>query len=131
MSWGDRVAGIAATLEAGDTTLGSRELPSRTALRTVVERLHVSLFAAELGPGGLDVHGRRAFVHLSLDEALRALCEQVGREPGLKGTADAVILQFADALPDIRDVLRTDLSAAVAGDPAATSQKQESCQHDS
>lgn len=118
--WGDRVAGVAAALEAGDAGQPSRELPSRAALRTVVDRLHVALFAAELGPGGLDVQGRRAFVHLSLDEALRALAEQVGREPALRESPEHVVLGLADALPDLRDVLRTDLAAAVAGDPAAT-----------
>jgi len=119
--WGDQVAEVADALVRKDEGRIARELPSREALRGVIERLHVALFAAELGPGGLDPQGRRAFVHLSIDEALRALAEQVGREPGLKTAPDALVRRFMAQLAGIRDLLETDLAAAVAGDPAASS----------
>ena len=94
--WGDQVAEVADALVRKDEGRIARELPSREALRGVIERLHVALFAAELGPGGLDPQGRRAFVHLSIDEALRALSEpEVQRALGF---AVAFARQFGIAL---------------------------------
>lgn len=121
-AWGAGFGDIAAALcdAPADATI-ARDLPSREALRGVVESLRIAMFCEQLGPSGLDVPGRRAFVHVSLEEALGTLAREVAREPDLPAARTDRVLAFATALPQIRGLLRTDLAAAVDGDPAAQS----------
>ena len=131
--WGAGLGDVAAALvDLPGEACAARDLPSRDALRNIVESLRIALFCKQLGPSGLDTDGRRAFVHSSLQEALSSLAREVAREPdpgscsprddagGQTPAADRV-LAFASTLPEIRRLLRTDLAAALDGDPAARS----------
>lgn len=112
---------------------GGRELPSRDALRRIVQALCGVLFPMRLGPPDLREESEDYYVGHTLDAALHALFEQAKLELGysarLYGAPDteidaralSIVLQFADALPGLRALLDCDVVAAYEGDPAAHS----------
>jgi serine O-acetyltransferase len=112
---------------------GGRELPSREALAAIVEGLRGALFPMRLGPPDLRPESEDWYVGHTLDTALSALRAQVRLElrhsartqgqPTLDADAraQAVVHDFALALPRIRTLLDGDVLAAYQGDPAARS----------
>jgi len=110
-----------------------RELPSRDVLRQVVDGVSAALFPTHYGRPDLNDESIDYYVADTLNVALDRLSGQVRR--ALRFTAeyeqadDAVLLeraraitrQFAASLPDVRALLVSDVQAALAGDPAATS----------
>ncbi len=112
---------------------GGRELPSREALAAIVEGLRGALFPMRLGPPDLRPESEDWYVGHTLDTVLTALREQVRLElrhsarsrnhPTLDidAQAQAVVQDFALALPRIRSLLDSDVLAAFQGDPAARS----------
>ncbi|MBB5609240.1 MULTISPECIES: serine O-acetyltransferase EpsC [unclassified Janthinobacterium] len=115
-----------------------RELPSREALTTIVNGLSAALFPTHYGRPNLTDESIDYFVGDTLNTTLNRLSEQVRRgllfsvrvddEADAKNE-DAVLAQqarditraFAASLPAIRALLVSDVQAAYAGDPAATS----------
>ncbi|MDR3419296.1 MAG: serine acetyltransferase [Nevskia sp.] len=112
---------------------GSREFPSRDAMREVAHALRGALFPLRLGPADVHPEGEDSYVGYTLDTALNALLEQVrlelrytARHDGLAPShvderAVQMVREFAAALPGIRELLDTDVVAAYRGDPAARS----------
>ena len=113
---------------------GGRELPSREALRDIVQGLRGALFPMRLGPPDLRQESEDYYVGHTLDAVLNALLSQVRLElrystrqqgGGVDADLDAQALQtvrtFAAALPGIRRLLDSDVQAAFHGDPAARS----------
>ena len=112
---------------------GGRELPSRAAMRDILEALCGALFPMRLGPVDLREESEDFYVGHTLDVALNALLAQTrlelryvahqrGEEVGnLNGHAVELIQGFASALPAMRALLDTDVLAAYHGDPAARS----------
>lgn len=113
--------------------VGSRELPSREALAAIVAGLRGALFPMRLGPPDLRQESEDYYVGHTLDSVLGALLVQVRLElrfharhdgQGLDA-ADAraleVVREFGAALPQIRELLDSDVLAAYHGDPAARS----------
>ena len=112
---------------------GGRELPSREAMRKILEQLCGALFPMRLGPVDLREESEDFYVGHTLDAALTALLAQARLElryaarqgGGGKVDADAqalrVVQGFASALPGLRSLLDTDVLAAYHGDPAARS----------
>ena len=110
---------------------GKTPLPSREALVRVVTGLRAALFPAHFGPADLTESGVDYFVGHTLDRTLQTLHEQVLRgllfETGgcdrarCETRAVEVTRGFAAALPQVRALLETDVTAAYEGDPAATS----------
>jgi serine O-acetyltransferase len=110
-----------------------RELPSRAALVAIVENLCAALFPTHYGRHDLTDESIDFFVGATLNDALLSLSEQIRRglqfapgrdaESDVRLRAEAIVATraFAHVLPEIRNVLVTDLAAAFAGDPAATS----------
>jgi serine O-acetyltransferase len=110
-----------------------RELPSRTVLRQVIEGVSAALFPTHYGRPDLNDESIDYFVGDTLNVALDRLVEQVRRalrfnpelenitEAELAGRARAITRSFAASLPAIRALLVSDVQAALAGDPAATS----------
>ncbi|OON59670.1 serine acetyltransferase [Massilia sp. KIM] len=110
-----------------------RELPSREVLRQVVDGVSAALFPTHYGRPDLNDESIDFFVGDTLTVALDRLVEQVRRalrftpqgeelgEPELAERARAITRDFAASLPDIRGLLVSDVQAALAGDPAATS----------
>jgi serine O-acetyltransferase len=106
-------------------------LPSRAELVAVIRNLYAALFPTHFGRHDLTDESIDFFVGATLNDALLSLAEQIRRglrfAPGrdgdgvLRADADAATRAFARQLPDIRNVLVTDLAAAHSGDPAATS----------
>lgn len=113
--------------------LGGRELPSRSSIEEIVERLASALFPMRLGPNDLREESEDFFVGHTLDAALNALLAQVRlelrygarqrgtREEGLEEQAVGIVQDFAQALPQLRQLLDADVLAAYQGDPAARS----------
>ncbi|MDO9233151.1 MAG: serine O-acetyltransferase EpsC [Methylotenera sp.] len=108
------------------------KLPSRKALQEVLEGLSAALFPNRLGAPGLNEEGIDYFVGYSLDVALRELNAQIqlelrysaDTEDDKTPSAEAALNKaraFAQTLPQIRQLLDTDLNAAFEGDPAARS----------
>ncbi|PIG26157.1 serine O-acetyltransferase [Janthinobacterium sp. 35] len=120
-----------------------RELPSREALTTIVNGLSAALFPTHYGRPNLTDESIDYFVGDTLNTTLNRLSEQVRRgllfsapahavpagDEGDGASDDAALAQqareitraFAASLPDIRALLVSDVQAAYAGDPAATS----------
>jgi serine O-acetyltransferase len=110
-----------------------RELPSRAALAAIIRDLYVTLFPTHFGRHDLTDESIDFFVGSALNDALLALSEQVRRglrfapdrdaENDGRLREDAVLITraFARELPEIRNLLVTDLAAAYSGDPASTS----------
>lgn len=115
--------------------LGGRELPSRSAVKEVIERLVGALFPMRLGPIDLREESEDFYVGHTLDSALDALLGQVrlelryfARQRGeelsdtaLQEQAVGIVRDLANALPALRRLLDTDVLAAYQGDPAARS----------
>ena len=107
-----------------------RELPSREALTTIVNGLSAVLFPTHYGRPNLTDESIDYFVGDTLNTTLNRLTEQVRRglqfaddlaEDALTHKANEITRAFAASLPDIRALLVSDVQAAYAGDPAATS----------
>lgn len=112
---------------------GGRELPSREAVRLILEQLCGALFPMRLGPVDLREESEDFYVGHTLDAALTALLAQArlelryvarqGKNTSSEIDAKALrlIQDFAAALPGLRSILDTDVLAAFHGDPAARS----------
>jgi len=109
-----------------------RELPSREALSTIVNGLSAVLFPTHYGRPNLTDESIDYFVGDTLNTTLNRLTEQVRRglqfaddadlaEETLTQKAHDITRAFAASLPEIRGLLVSDVQAAYAGDPAATS----------
>ncbi|MET0858171.1 MAG: serine acetyltransferase, partial [Telluria sp.] len=110
-----------------------RELPSRDALSVIVEGLSAVLFPTHYGRPNLTDESIDYFVGDTLNTTLQRLAEQVRRGLLFSSTPDAegdaileqkakeITREFATGLPAIRSLLVSDVQAALAGDPAATS----------
>jgi serine O-acetyltransferase len=113
--------------------LGGRELPSRDALARIVAGLRGALFPMRLGPPDLRQESEDYYVGHTLDTVLGELLAQVRLElrlharQGGDGHADVearaveAVRAFGAALPQIRELLDSDVLAAFHGDPAARS----------
>jgi serine O-acetyltransferase len=114
---------------------GSRELPAPAPLARIVDGLRGALFPMRLGPPDLR-QGQESedyYVGHTLYTVLHALLTQVRLElrydARQRGHADAdvevkaqnTVNSFATSLPQIRELLDTDVQAAFYGDPAARS----------
>jgi serine O-acetyltransferase len=110
-----------------------RELPSRVALREILDGLAAVLFPTHYGDHVLTDESIDFFVGSTLGNALGALNEQVRRglrfnkddaarsADDLENLAASITRRFAADLPAIRAKLVSDLHAAYQGDPAASS----------
>ena len=110
-----------------------RELPSREVLTQVVNGVSAALFPTHYGRPDLNDESIDYFVGDTLNVTLDRLVEQVRRalrfspqfdedqEPALAERARAITHEFARSLPAIRALLGSDVQAALAGDPAASS----------
>ncbi|GAB3484551.1 serine O-acetyltransferase [Azotobacter salinestris] len=113
--------------------LGSRELPSRQTVAEILAALCGALFPMRLGPSDLREESEDFYVGHTLDSALNALLGQVRlelhyvarqcgqREPDLESRAVQIVREFGAALPELRQLLDSDVIAAYQGDPAARS----------
>ena len=119
-----------------------RELPSRDVLRQIVDGVSAALFPTHYGRPDLNEESIDYYVAETLNVALDRLVEQVRRalrfSPASSSTessgeeeqredivlaerARVITRDFANSLPAIRALLVSDVQAALAGDPAATS----------
>jgi serine O-acetyltransferase len=110
-----------------------RELPSREVLTQVVNGVSAALFPTHYGRPDLNDESIDFFVGDTLGVALDRLVGQVRRalrfspqfedadEALLSEQAQAITREFAASLPAIRALLVSDVQAAMAGDPAASS----------
>ncbi|WP_294541347.1 serine O-acetyltransferase EpsC [uncultured Rhodoblastus sp.] len=109
------------------------ELPSREAMKSIVDGLVAALYPRHFGPPELTVDCTDGFLRYTLSATLRSLREQVRRELDLHSAhpesghdehdrqALEIVKQFAASLPGLRALLDTDIHAAFHGDPAAKS----------
>jgi len=110
-----------------------RELPSREVVRQVVDGVSAALFPTHYGRPDLNDESIDYFVADTLNVVLDRLAEQVRRalrfsseyeqadDAVLIERARAITREFAASLPAIRSLLVSDVQAALAGDPAASS----------
>jgi len=106
------------------------EMPSRDALREILDGLLAALFPIHFGLPDFTEEGVDFFVGHKLDATLRMLQHQVERELQFASSLDEsdrsrraleITRQFAARLPTVRALLETDILAAYQGDPAAKS----------
>lgn len=112
---------------------GSREFPSRFAMREIALALRGALFPLRLGPASVRTEAEDDYVAKTLGSVLNLLLEQarlelryVARHDGIAlgdshERAVALVQALAAALPALRELLDTDVVAAFRGDPAARS----------
>jgi serine O-acetyltransferase len=107
------------------------DFPSRAALARILEDLSAALFPRRLGRFRGTPAAEDAFVAERLDRALSVLEQEIGSElaywqeearaafePDQAGT---IVAHFATTLPEIRQLIESDVEAAFLGDPAARS----------
>ena len=106
------------------------EMPSRKALREIIDGLFAALFPTHFGLADFTEEGVDYFVGHKLDATLRILLHQVERELQFASTASEaarsrrafeITHEFAERLPQVRALLESDILAAYQGDPAARS----------
>lgn len=106
------------------------EMPSREALREIIDGLFAALFPTHFGLADFTEEGVDYFVGHKLDATLRTLMHQVERELQFSSSASESVRarrafeithQFAERLPHVRALLESDILAAYQGDPAARS----------
>ena len=120
--------------QARSSDPGGRELPSRDALASILQRLRGVLFPMRLGPEDLRQESEDFYVGHTLDSVLHSLLAQVRLElryaarphlPEHEAEIDAraleIVRTFSRALRPIRALLDSDVLAAFDGDPAARS----------
>jgi serine O-acetyltransferase len=118
--------------QARHAEYGAHGFPSRHAIGRIIDSLSAALFPMRLGPADLTIASEDSFVRAALESALPLLVTQVRMELGYRKAplivgeerdvaAERIIRALANALPDIRRLLDTDLEAAYSGDPAARS----------
>jgi len=110
---------------------GEDSFPSRADLGKIMGALCGALFPLRLGPAFVRLHNEDAFVAQTLQTALSRLYGQIRLEliyaardispDAIDRQAAHIIADFAQALPDLRLLLDTDVEAAFRGDPAARS----------
>ncbi|OFW18104.1 MAG: serine acetyltransferase [Acidobacteria bacterium RIFCSPLOWO2_12_FULL_66_10] len=111
-----------------------RSVPSRRAVIGIVEDLRAALFPGYFGGEVRGAESQRFHIGATLDRVRHRLGEQVRRGfgfvcdepdpercPHCEARALAATDAFLVALPGVRRLLETDVQAAYAGDPAATS----------
>jgi serine O-acetyltransferase len=114
----------------GMNNIDGSNLPSKRAIADVCVDLLQLLF-----PGFHDqepihsTHLTRVTSHRIYsiaDRMMEEVCKSLRlREPGCpKITAEKLLFQFLEAIPSVRDLLRTDVAAAFEGDPAATNSEE-------
>ena len=108
-------------------------MPSREALRDILDGLFAVLFPTYFGLPDLTDEGIDYFVGHKLDATVRSLDKQVERELQFAskqthdgsvdqaGRAFQITCEFATRLPHVRALLEEDIQAAYQGDPAAKS----------
>jgi len=106
------------------------EMPSREALRAILDGLFAALFPTHFGLSDLTDEGIDYFVGHTLDATLRSLHHQVSRELKFSSVLSEkdralqsfhITHEFAARLPRVRATLESDIQAAYQGDPAARS----------
>jgi serine O-acetyltransferase len=106
------------------------EMPSREALREIIDGLFAALFPTHFGLSDLTDEGIDYFVGHTLDATLRSLQQQVSRELKFSSVFSEeeraqqsfhMTREFASRLPRVRALLESDIQAAYQGDPAAKS----------
>jgi serine O-acetyltransferase len=114
---------------------GGRDFPSREEIARILKGLRGALFPMRLGPPDLRQESEDFYVGHTLDSVLHALLRQVRLElsdvhrndkaltsgASLDARAIQIVRDFALALPSIRVLLDSDVTAAYEGDPAAHS----------
>ncbi|MPT48205.1 MAG: serine acetyltransferase [Sphingobium sp.] len=110
---------------------GEDSFPSRGDIGKIMEALCGALFPMRLGPSFVRPHNEDAYVAQTLQTALSRLYGQIRREliyaaqsishEAIDQRASDIIADFAQALPDLRRMLDSDVEAAYHGDPAAYS----------
>lgn len=110
---------------------GSHGFPARQSLSRILASLSALLFPLRLGPPELSPDNEDAFVEATLELALSQLAAQIRLEliydrraetpSAVEADVQAIIRDFAQALPELRALLDTDVQAAYRGDPAARS----------
>lgn len=107
-------------------------MPSVEALSNIVERLRSVLFPGYFGPSEMRPDSLHYYIGSTLDQVERELADQIKRgycfvclkeEREICGDCDERSLntarEFISTLPEVRDLLLTDVQAAYDGDPAA------------
>lgn len=118
----DKVLARLAELRQDD----AQEIPSRAVMREVTDHLIKALFPQRLGTAGPDIN---SYVRRQLESALGNLVGEVSTELEFQRAqgvevalgADEIVDRFAQCLPDLRDLLDSDIEMAYHGDPAARS----------
>jgi serine O-acetyltransferase len=121
---------------AGTQPVRTRDLPSPSAVESIVQRLHATLFPRHRGASDDVEAGVDYFVGYNLSEALRELGEQIRRElrfrsgssngaaADVEPEANRIVAHFASELPRIYTLLASDIRAAYDGDPSAKSAEE-------
>jgi serine O-acetyltransferase len=110
---------------------GAEGFPSRDNLTKIMAALCGALFPLRLGPSFVRLHNEDAFVAETLQTVLSRLYGQIRLEliyamkdapvAEVDAAAARIIGAFAGSLPELRELLDSDVEAAFLGDPAARS----------
>ena len=125
----DRLTDVQSLNDMIDQNSQVFRMPSEKTLAEVIELVRDVIFPYHYGETPVYGETLKYYVGTKVDRLARLLCEQIqiGLEheaepsPALAEKAIDLTGQLIDSLPDLRDVLATDVLAAYNGDPAAKS----------
>jgi serine O-acetyltransferase len=131
-----RLAGISEKILTSYETVGGlnttncHNLPSKRAVDSLCEQLLQVLFPGFHDEGPIHKNELGEMTRVRLEALAERLGAQIGRSIRLNQAespderASEILHRFLDQIPDIRELLRTDIQAAFEGDPAATSDEE-------
>jgi serine O-acetyltransferase len=131
-----RLAGISEKILTSYETVGGlnntdrHNLPSKRAVDSLCEQLLQVLFPGFHDERPIHKNELGEMTRLRVEALAERLGAQIGRSLRLNDPdctdegAVEVLLRFLDQIPAIRELLRTDIQAALEGDPAATSDEE-------
>lgn len=105
-------------------------LPSEGDIAAFMREIADIVFPGFFTPRGMPAASMRSAVAASVDRVFRSLAEMAelcmtfGGDGDARGSARAAAAEFASRLPDVRDLLDSDVLAAYEGDPAAKSPQE-------
>jgi serine O-acetyltransferase len=116
--------------------LPDTDMPSAPELARMMEMVRAVVFPGFFGPGGIGAMSMRHQMASGLDDIFRVLAEQIrlgmcftGRDNAescdqCEDDALELASSFMERLPDVRNLLDSDVLAAYEGDPAAKSRAE-------
>ena len=94
--------------------------PDKDVIIDVIEKLRRIMFPGYFRDKTYRIYNAKHNLSMLIEDVMFNLSRQVAKVLPEDGDAESICLEFLSRIPNIREVIQTDLQAAYDGDPAAT-----------